>query len=37
VPATIKADVLEVQVSFPSGPLAGTLIGSTLLPIKNGK
>jgi hypothetical protein len=34
VPATVKIDGLEVQVVFPSGPLAGEIRGTKALPVK---
>jgi hypothetical protein len=34
VPGSIKLDALEVQVVFPSGPLAGEVIGTKHLPVK---
>jgi hypothetical protein len=34
VPLTVKVDELEVQVTFPSGPLAGEILGTKTLPLK---
>jgi hypothetical protein len=34
VPLAVKVDGLEVQVVFPSGPLAGDIIGTKNLPVK---
>jgi hypothetical protein len=34
VPAAVKIDSLEVQVAFPSGPLAGEIVGTKALPVK---
>jgi len=33
VPLKVTADGLEVQVTFPSGPLAGELTGTKPLPV----
>ena len=37
LPVTVKLDGLEVQVVFPSGPLAGEIIGTKALPVKQPK
>jgi hypothetical protein len=34
VPLSVQVDRLEVQVVFPSGPLAGEITGTKALPIK---
>jgi hypothetical protein len=34
VPLTVKGDELEVQVTFPSGPLAGDVTGLKQLSVK---
>jgi hypothetical protein len=34
VPLLVKVDELEVQVTFPSGPLAGDVVGLKRLPVK---
>jgi hypothetical protein len=34
VPVAVAADGLEIRVTFPSGPLAGDLIGTRPLPAK---
>jgi hypothetical protein len=34
VPVTVTVDGLEVQVTFPSGPLAGEITGTKSLPVK---
>jgi hypothetical protein len=34
VPAAVKLDALEVQVVLPSGPLAGEIIGTKLMLVK---
>jgi hypothetical protein len=37
VPSAVKVDQLEVQVTFPSGPLAGDVIGLKPVPVKGRK
>jgi hypothetical protein len=37
VPAGVTADTLEVQVRFPSGPLAGEVTGLKFLPVARPK
>jgi hypothetical protein len=34
VPVAVKVEGLEVQVSFPSGPLAGEITGWKPVPVK---
>jgi len=34
VPVTVKADGLEIRVTFPSGPLAGELLDVKPLPVR---
>jgi hypothetical protein len=37
VPLSVKVTALEVQVEFPSGPLAGDIVGTKPLPVKQQK
>jgi hypothetical protein len=37
VPATVTVTRLEVVVSFPSGPLAGEIIGWKAIQVADGK